>query len=678
MHPEPGLQIGSYRLVEKIGEGGMGVVWKARDTALDRDVAIKFLPAAVALDPERLARFGREAKAVAALAHPGILAIYGFGEQDGSTYAVTELLEGRTLRDAIQAGPLAPRRAAEVAQAVAEGLAAAHDRGIIHRDLKPENIFLMKDGRTRVLDFGLAAFVDIAPAGEPSPESHTPTRTILTTPGTVLGTTDYLSPEQVRGAAADARSDIFSFGSVLYEMLSARRPFRRETVAETMTAILREEPAALAASSAGIPPALEHVVRRCLKKSPDKRFPSARELSAAIAGAMQDAPVAPRGGRPGAFQRALARPSLLTVLAILAVVIFVAIGVWMGRELSGPAPAEPPREGVSVSSIGEPHSPNAEANEYVEKGLLFLRAQLDIPRAQQMLDRAIELDPAFGSARAMRALTNVIAIHEGFSNDADLIYRAERDARDVIAKQPGLSSAHGTLGAALLYLNRKAQARAELETALHLDPRSQPGAAWLAIDGRHSGDFEMAETRVRKILEAVPLFWAARILLSDILFEEGRIDEAHREIEKVFEQDPHNLGAVRAMARVHIYEGDTAGARPMLEGIAAATHPNFKVRILWALLLAREGKGGEAISSLDADLLKYAGIGMFAPSQIAEIYALAGKTDQALDWLDRGVRNGDERASWLRRNAFLASVQSEPRFQLILGMIEPGRKPGHR
>ena len=280
VHPEPSLQIGPYRLVEQIGEGGMGVVWKARDTTLDRDVALKFLPAAFARDPDRLARFEREAKAVAALAHPAILAIFGFGEQDGSAYAVTELLEGQTLREAMSVGPIAPPRVAAIARAVAEGLEAAHDRGIVHRDLKPENIFLTKDGRTKVLDFGLASFVLVeGPAGEPSTGSHTPTRTSLTTPGTVLGTTDYLSPEQVRGVAADTRSDIFSFGAVLYEMLSGRRPFRRDTAAETMTAILREEPLPVRDLAPASPPPLRWIIERCLAKEREGRYDSTQDLA---------------------------------------------------------------------------------------------------------------------------------------------------------------------------------------------------------------------------------------------------------------------------------------------------------------------------------------------------------------------------------------------------------------
>jgi len=660
MHPEPGLQIGPYRLVEKIGEGGMGVVWKARDTTLDRDVAIKFLPAAFARDPDRLARFEREAKAVAALAHPAILAIFGFGEQDGSAYAVTELLEGQTLREAMSVGPIAPPRVAAIARAVAEGLEAAHDRGIVHRDLKPENIFLTKDGRTKVLDFGLASFVLVeGPAGEPSTGSHTPTRTSLTTPGTVLGTTDYLSPEQVRGVATDARSDIFSFGTVLYEMLSGRRPFRRHTAAETMTAILREDPPALAAVP-GLPASLDRLVTRCLAKRPEDRFSSARAIVVAIDGT---ADAIPRTGR-----------SRVVAAVVLTMIAVMAIAVWKGRVLLAGKTTEPPTPGVSLSSIGEPSSANAEANEYFEKGLLFMRVQLDIPRAQQMLARAIELDPSFGSARAMRALLSIVAIHEGFSNDGTYVYRSESDLRDVLTKEPGLPSAHSALGGALLYLNRKEQALQELETALRVDPWNPAGALWLVFADRLCGRFEQAEGRARKTLAAVPLFWAARIGLADVLFEDGRIDEAHREIEKVFEQDASNLAARRAMARIHIYQGDTAGARKMLEAISAATHPNFRVRLIWALLLAREGQGKQAVAVLDPEVLKYGGLGMFAPATVAEIYALSGQTDQALDWLDRGVRNGDERSSWFRRDEFLASIRSQPRFQLILEAIDRGKR----
>ena len=627
----------------------MGVVWRAHDTTLDRDVAIKFLPPAFARDAERLARFDREAKAVAALSHPGILAIFGFGEHDGSPYAVTELLEGQTLRDALAAGALAPARATEIARQVAHALATAHDRGIVHRDLKPENIFLTRTGHTKILDFGLASHV-IVEAATGVGSDASPTHTSLTTPGTVLGTTDYLSPEQVRGLAADARSDIFSFGSILYEMLSGRRPFRRDTAAETMTAILRADPAALASTT----PALAGIVGRCLAKNPADRFASARDLASAVDAAADDEP--------------RVRPGYRLPLAIVTVAIvasMVGVGIWKGR-----AGSTSQEITWSLTSIGEAPSPHPEANEYLEKGLLFLRTQLDLPRAQSMLDRAIEIDPAFGSARAMRALTDVIAIHEGYVNDVGLVYAGEREMREVIVAQPDLASAHATLGAMLLYLNRKEQANEEFETALRVNPHSQPGAIWLTIDDHHSGRPAAAEGRLRQILEQIPLFWAARLMLAEVVFEDDRIDEARREVEKVFEQDPVNLGATRAMARILIYQGDTSSARNMLEGISAAGNPNLRVRLLWALLLAREGKADLAVAALDAESLKYARIALFAPVQVAEVFALAGHTEDALDWLDQAVRNGDGRSAWFGRDALLANIQAQPRFQPILDAVE--------
>jgi Tol biopolymer transport system component len=275
---DKGQRLGPYEIKAPLGAGGMGEVYRAWDTKLDREVAIKVLPAALSARPDALARFEREAKAVAALNHPNILAIYDFGSHEGTAYAAMELLHGETLASRLAGGALPPRKVTELGRQVAKALGAAHDKGIIHRDLKPENIFVTPDGRAKILDFGLAASV------EPSePGSHnTATRTSLTEPGTVMGTVGYMSPEQVRGHAADHRSDIFSLGSVLYEMFAGRRAFDEETTAETMTAILREEPPELCTAGSEIPPALGRVVRRCLEKQPGERFQSARDLAFAI------------------------------------------------------------------------------------------------------------------------------------------------------------------------------------------------------------------------------------------------------------------------------------------------------------------------------------------------------------------------------------------------------------
>jgi serine/threonine-protein kinase len=275
---KPWPTVAGYEIVSELGRGGMGHVYRARDTRLDRDVAVKVLPELFAHDPERRARFEREAKAVAALSHPNIRAIHDYGTHGAVTYAVMELLEGETLGSRLSRGPLPWREAIAVGAAVAEGLAAAHAKGIVHRDLKPENIFLTADGQVKVLDFGLARVEPKAPVHAETVSYHP----ALTDPGTVFGTVGYMSPEQVRAQTVDARSDIFSLGCVLYEMVSGRRPFDRETAAETQTAILREEPPDLVAAGAIAPIELGQLICCCLEKSVELRRQTLRDLAFAL------------------------------------------------------------------------------------------------------------------------------------------------------------------------------------------------------------------------------------------------------------------------------------------------------------------------------------------------------------------------------------------------------------
>jgi Tol biopolymer transport system component len=255
----------------------MGEVYRARDTRLGRDVALKILPESFAREGDRLHRFEQEARAVAALNHPNILAIFDTGRDNGSPYLVSELLEGETLRTVLDGGVLPQRKAIDYGVQIAQGLAAAHEKGIVHRDLKPENIFVNKDGRIKILDFGLAKLAQKAAVadGVTLTSSHTAA-------GMVMGTASYMAPEQVRGEAADPRTDIFAFGAVLYEMLSGKRAFRRDTPAETMTAVLKEDPPELSDSGMAISPAVHRIVRRCLEKNPEQRFQSAKDLSFAL------------------------------------------------------------------------------------------------------------------------------------------------------------------------------------------------------------------------------------------------------------------------------------------------------------------------------------------------------------------------------------------------------------
>lgn len=275
-----GTRLGAYNIVALIGAGGMGEVYRARDARLGRDVAIKVLPSGVAEDPERLRRFEQEARAAAALNHPNILAVYDIGQHDSAPYIVSELLEGETLRERLNGGAPPVRKTVEYAIQIAHGLAAAHEKGIVHRDLKPENIFVTGDGRVKILDFGLAKLTQPEPSA--AALSTLPTTPPDTLPGVVLGTVGYMSPEQVRGLAADHRSDIFAFGAILYEMLSLRRAFAAATPADTMTAILKEDPPDLPAAERHIPPPLTRIVDRCLEKNSTARFQTASDLAFAL------------------------------------------------------------------------------------------------------------------------------------------------------------------------------------------------------------------------------------------------------------------------------------------------------------------------------------------------------------------------------------------------------------
>jgi Tol biopolymer transport system component len=274
-----GLKLDSYEIIALIGVGGMGEVYRARDTTLLRDVAIKVLPEDWSRDPSRLRRFEVEAQAAATLNHPNVVSIFHVGQYDGSPYIVTELLQGETLRERLQHGPMPLRDVLEAGRNIAHGLAAAHSAGVIHRDLKPENVFLTTDGRIKILDFGLAKFDSAFGA---SPAGLTETLHHVTLPGHVLGTVGYMSPEQVRGKPADSRSDIFALGVILYEMATGQPAFRKETSAETMAAILKDDPTPISQLSSTTLPALQRVIARCLMKNPEQRFQHASDVAFAL------------------------------------------------------------------------------------------------------------------------------------------------------------------------------------------------------------------------------------------------------------------------------------------------------------------------------------------------------------------------------------------------------------
>jgi eukaryotic-like serine/threonine-protein kinase len=326
-----GMNLGPYEIQSLLGAGGMGEVYRAHDSRLNRTVAIKVLPATFSADRDRLQRFAQEARAAAALNHPNILSIFDIGEEQGAPYVVSELLEGETLRERLRNGPLPIRRVVDYSLQVARGLAAAHDKGIVHRDLKPENLFLTSDNRVKILDFGLAKLTG-REMNDGSGDA--PTVQVATDAGVVMGTAGYMSPEQVRGRSADHRSDLFSFGAILYEMISGKRAFHGETSADTMSAILKEETPELSETARNVPPGLERIVRHCLEKHPAQRFQSAGDLAFDLE-ALTDVSAATKSGAQAAVQQASVgtwRRQLAAAAGLIAVAAaMLGLGWWLGR-----------------------------------------------------------------------------------------------------------------------------------------------------------------------------------------------------------------------------------------------------------------------------------------------------------------------------------------------------------
>jgi Tol biopolymer transport system component len=359
-------QLGPYEILSPLGAGGMGEVWRARDTRLNREVAIKVLPASFASDADRLRRFEQEARATSALNHPNILTVHDIGNHEGAPYLVSELLEGVELRSQLQDGPLPARRCVDYAQQIASGLAAAHAKGVVHRDLKPENLFIITEGRVKILDFGLAK---LKPQQVGAANSQAPTQKKITDPGTVMGTVGYMSPEQVRGQEVDHRTDIFSFGVILYEMLSGGRAFSGESAVEVMNAILKEEPPELGETNAKTGGQLEKIVRRCMEKQPERRFQSASDLGFALEAlstpseSRSDSQLGTATALPASPERAgLWRLLGNTLLAWIVTGLFLLVALYFVLAYSRRAPADdrvftfpvPPPENTSFSIVWGP------------------------------------------------------------------------------------------------------------------------------------------------------------------------------------------------------------------------------------------------------------------------------------------------------------------------------------
>jgi serine/threonine-protein kinase len=419
---EVGSQLGPYEIVERIGAGGMGEVWRARDQRLQRDVAIKVLLGTATHSDQALARFEREARAVAALSHPNILSIHDFGTEDGTLYAVMELLEGATLRERLEQSELGVGRALDWGHQIAQGLAAAHERGITHRDLKPDNFFVTRDGVVKILDFGLAR-LDQNESGNPD-QARTARQT---SPGTIIGTIAYLSPEQARGEIADHRSDIFAFGAVFFEMLTGRPAFLRPTAAETIVAVLRDSAKPLS-ESGRLPAEVEEILHHCLEKDRDERFRSARDLAFALKLAGRTTSVAPE------VPRQTPRPADSGLRAAE-----LSIAVLPFRNMSPTADAEYFSDGMTEEIINSLAAVPALQVAARTTSFAFKGRNDDIRRIGRELGVAMVLEGSVRQSGArLRVTAQLINVENGYQLWSN---RWDRDLADVFAVQDEIAQA---------------------------------------------------------------------------------------------------------------------------------------------------------------------------------------------------------------------------------------------
>jgi non-specific serine/threonine protein kinase len=741
-------RLGAYEILSKLGAGGMGVVYRARDTRLGREVAVKVLPEALAQDTVALSRFQREARAVASLSHPNILTLFEFNDDQGIHYAVMELLHGQTLGRRLKEGPLDWRAALPIAVGIAEGLAAAHTKGIVHRDIKPENIFLTEDGGLKILDFGL---VRIENKNAPRAGS-TDTQPLDTQPGLVMGTVYYMSPEQVRGQPADARSDVFSFGCMLYEMLTGRRPFDGETGADTMAAILNNPPPVLSQSGRQRPADLDRVILHCLEKKPEQRFASARELATALklipltmsdsgrqhtlaSIASQEAtlhdsapPQTPAGGTPGAprggpsiavlpfvnmssdpenefFSDGLAEEliAVLTKMKGLHVTSRTSAFAFKGKKedvrkigeqlnvrtvLEGSVRKSGQRLRISAQLVNvadgyqlwsetfnrqmadvfdiqdeiaqsiaralqviltEQDKPriaapcaNVEAYEFYLRGRQFFHQfrRRGFEFAEEMFTRAINSDA--GYARAYAGLADCrAALYLYWSATEDNLQRADEASKRALELGPDLAEAHVARGLVLSLRKQFAEARAEFETAIRLDPS----------------------------------LFEARYFFGRTCRREGKLVEAAQHLEQAWQMRPDDYQSLALLTSIYLGLGKKAEAQTTARRCIAVTekhlalHPDdaralYLGAIVWVQLNEPERARTWADRAVAMDpeepLTLYS---------VACVHALRHRIDEALECLERAVARGYTDVESIVHDADFDALHGHPRFEALVGRL---------
>ncbi len=672
-------RLGHYEIRAKLGAGGMGEVYLAEDTKLNRKVAVKFLPPESTADPRAKRRLVREAQAAAALDHPNICAIHEVGEQDGHAFIVMQYVEGETLAARIHRKPLEMKEALGFAVPVADALAEAHSRGIIHRDIKPQNIMITPRGQVKILDFGLAKVV----ADRGMLDGEAETQSLLTEAGVIIGTVPYMSPEQVKGEALDACSDIFSFGTVLYEMISGRRPFSAKTMAEIISAILTSEPPQLAHYSVAVPAGLEQILSKCLEKHRERRYQTMREVARDLENVRRECEsgvaVVPTVDSAAATIRAAAknqvakRRAFLTSrlgLALAALVMLAAVAsvyaLFFGGSRRVPSPSD--------------KSVNSPAYDYYLRGKVNAGSENreNNKNAIKLLEQAIAADPNFAPAYAELAEAYSIQAFY-FASGAEkkkLNEDAEVAVEKALALNPDLPEGHSARGLLLWTHDNRfphEQAIQSFKRALALNPNLDEAHHRLGVVYFHIGLLDQGWEEIEKAVAINPANTLARFRLGVINVYRAKYEEALA-IFKTIPREANPSLVDRNMATVLFQLGRTQEASEVVEEYLStySTDEGGTVTSVKAMLLARAGREREAEETIQRAVEIGKGFGHFHHTayNIASAYALLNKPEQAIEWLQVAADDGFPCYPLFENDANLNILRRDERFITFMAQMK--------
>lgn len=692
-----GQSVGNYRVMALLGAGGMGEVYLTEDTRLGRRVALKLLPAQFTTEPDRLHRFEREARAASSLNHPNIITIHEVGQLEGEPFIITEFIEGKTLRQQMAAATMMLREALDVAIQVASALEAAHKAGIVHRDIKPENIMLRPDGLVKVLDFGLAKLTESQPSGpgaEPTTMAGVQTKT-----GLVMGTVTYMSPEQARGLAVDARSDIFSLGAVIYEMVAGRVPFQGATTSDVIVSILEREPAPLSRFAPGVPDELEQMVKKALAKDQEERYQLASDLLIDLRNLKQEMelqakldavkPAGSKGATPVGLRVSVDTDEQLTTRSTDAEVAttvpsagYLAAKIKTHKRAVALGLAALMIAGAAIiyfiyitrgeAIAAKPDTENAEAKKLYQQGLYYWRKNTDEATLEsgEYFKQAIEKDPNF--ALAYVGLAEYYNIMAGFGNmrPNEALPKAEEALSSALAIDEKLSSAHEQLASLKMWYDWDwSGAERELKRAIELNPEGEVSGIYnrlLEVTGRideaiadASVDWNQPSgSRLQREERLAKLFSLA-----------GRYNEALEEWRKILEKEPNRRGMAHLnIGEIYARQGKYEEAlAEMLEVRPRVHYPRELARIGYVYAVA--GKRREAIEILE-EMKGLTGKRYNLGTHIAAIYAALGNKDEALAWLTKACDEHEQGVVDLKVNPRFDTLRADPRFVDLLRRVK--------